>query len=60
LYSSGELGRVCSTHQRDDKCVHNFSQKLKGGKKKYLAEVGIKWEENIKMDLKEIICEDVN
>jgi hypothetical protein len=38
------MDEACSVHERDEKCVEN---------------VGWRWEDTIKMDLKETVCEDV-
>jgi hypothetical protein len=43
---------TCSTHGVDEKCVQNLMRPL--GRHRY------RWEDNIKMDLKEMWLEDVD
>jgi hypothetical protein len=50
-------GRACSTNGRDYKCINNFNRiwnEIPFGKSRH------EWDDNIKIDLKEILCEDVD
>jgi hypothetical protein len=45
-------GGACSTHGGDEKCIQNLVGKHEG--KSPLGRPGYRWEDNIKMDLREI------
>jgi hypothetical protein len=47
-----ERGGECSTNGRDEKCIQNFGQKSEW--KRPLERPRHRWEDNIRMDLKEI------
>jgi hypothetical protein len=42
------MGRACSVHWRDKKCIQNFGQKPE--RKRPLGNPGHRWENNSKMD----------
>jgi len=44
------MGRACSTHGRDEKCIQNFGWVTDG--RRLLRRPGRTWEDNIRMDLK--------
>jgi hypothetical protein len=48
-----ERGGLCSTHGRDEKCAQNFYIGKSEGKTP-LRRPRLRWEDNIKMDLREI------
>jgi hypothetical protein len=50
------MGGTCSTHGGNEKYVQDFRQKTEG--KTPLGDMR-RWEDNIKTDLNEILCEDV-
>jgi hypothetical protein len=50
------MGGACGMHGRDKKCTHNFSEKIKRAETTQETQ---RWENNIKMDLKEIAYEGV-
>lgn len=45
------MGRVRSTHAREDKCISDFGGKAR--KKRLLERPGPRWENDIKIDLRE-------
>jgi hypothetical protein len=45
-----DMGRPCSTHGRDEKCIQNFGWVTDG--RRLLRRPGRTWEDNIRMDLK--------
>jgi hypothetical protein len=53
-----EVGRVYSMHGRHEKCIQSFSHKPEG--KRSVGRPRHGWKETIKIDLKEIGCEDVD
>jgi hypothetical protein len=46
------MGALCSMHERNEKFIHDFDQKLEG--KRSLGRTRRRWEETIRMDLREI------
>jgi hypothetical protein len=46
-----EMGGTCNTHVSYEKCVQSFVGKLEG--KRALGRPRCRWEDNIKMDLRE-------
>jgi hypothetical protein len=46
------VGRVCCTHEREEKNVQDFGVKPEG--KRPLGRPRLRWEDGIRMDLKEI------
>jgi hypothetical protein len=48
-----EMGGICRTDGRNEKCINNFSRKPEG--KRPLLKHSRSWEDTIKMDL-EIVC----
>jgi len=53
----GEKAGTCITHGREEKCVQNFSRKPEG-KRPHCRPRRI-WEENVRMNIREIVCEVV-
>jgi len=53
-----EMGSACSMHGRGDKCMQNFSHKNQMAK--MTLETCSQMEDNIKTDLKGIVCENVD
>jgi len=47
-----EMGSICGTHGRDEKCAQYFGWKPEG--KRSLERLRRRWEDNIRMDLREI------
>jgi hypothetical protein len=47
-----ELERTCSTRGRDEECIQGFGGKAR--RKEPLGTPGYRWEDNIKMDCREI------
>jgi len=47
------LRRTCNTYGRDEKCIQNFNRET-------LKKPRRRWEENIKVDFKEIRYEEVD
>jgi predicted lipase len=47
-----EMSGTCSTLGRDEKCIQNFSRKSEG--KRPLGRHWSRWEDNIRMDVREI------
>jgi hypothetical protein len=52
------MDRACSTHERDQKCVHDSGLKASG--KRPLVRPRRRWKGNIKMDLTEIGWESMD
>jgi hypothetical protein len=52
------MGRECSTNGRDEKCIHNFSRKA--GTKRSVGRPKRRWEDDIRMDLREMGWEGVD
>jgi hypothetical protein len=52
------MGRLCSTHGRDKKCIKILDRKTK--REEALGRPRCRWENNIKMDNREIECEGVD
>jgi hypothetical protein len=48
------MSASCSTHVRDEKCIQNFDWKI------LREEVTCRWEDNIRMDLRERRCVGVD
>jgi len=46
------MGRACSTHGEDGKCIENIYRKPEG--RRPLRRPRHRWEDNIRMDLREI------
>jgi hypothetical protein len=44
--------KACGTHGRGEKCIQNLVRKPEG--KRSLRRTGHRWEDNIKMDVREI------
>jgi len=53
-----EMGRACNMHGRDEKCVHSSARKPEGNRS--LCACRCRWEDNIKLDLKDVIYETVD
>jgi hypothetical protein len=51
-----EMGGACSTHGRDEKCIQYFGGKPEG---KRLGRPRCTWEDNIRMELRELRWEGV-
>jgi hypothetical protein len=49
---------MCITHGRDEKCINILVRKTKG--KRPLGRPRLRWEDNIKMELREIGLKDVD
>lgn len=49
--TKGEMGRTCSTYERDEKCTENFAKKLKG--REGLQDTGADTEQNTDVEIKE-------
>jgi len=49
------MGRACSTHGRDEKCIQILVGKPDGKRSFRRPRCG--WKDNIRMDLREIGCE---
>jgi hypothetical protein len=47
-----ERGGSCSTHGRDEKCIQNFFGKPEG--KRPFGRSRRRWEDNVRMDLREV------
>jgi hypothetical protein len=53
------MGETCRTDEREDKCVYRFvGKKRKGGRPP--GRPSRRWENNVKLDLKEIRCDCVD
>jgi hypothetical protein len=52
------MGGTCNIHGGDEKVIQNLSCKSEG--KKPFGTPRLEWEDNIKIDLKVIGCEDVD
>jgi len=52
LIKEDKMGALCSMHERNEKFIHDFDQKLEG--KRSLGRTRRRWEETIRMDLREI------
>jgi hypothetical protein len=52
------MGRICSMHAWGDECVQSLVEKP--DEKRLLRILGHKWEDNIEMDQREIVWEDVD
>ena len=50
-----EMGRTCSTYGAIQKCIQRFSGKTEG--KRPLGRPRRRWEDNIKMNLREVGCD---
>jgi hypothetical protein len=46
------MGRTCSMHERDVKCIQNFDQNTEG--KRPLGRPRHGWEDNIRMHIREL------
>jgi hypothetical protein len=46
------MGRLCRSHGRNEKCIRNLVRKLEG--KRTLGRPRHRWEDNIRMDFREI------
>jgi hypothetical protein len=53
-----DMSGAYSMHRRDEKCIQNFCQKSEG--KRPLRRPRCRWEDNIKIDLKEMGWEHVD
>jgi hypothetical protein len=49
IRNEDEVGRACSTHEIDEKCIQNFGPE--SGMEETALKSSPKWEENVKMDL---------
>ena len=49
------MGRACSTQGGNQKCIQNFSGKPEG--KRPLGRPRRRWEDIIKTDLREVVCD---
>ena len=49
------MGRACSTFGAIQKCIQSFDVKPEG--KRPIGRPRRRWEDNIKMDLKEVVCD---
>ena len=49
------MSRTCSTYGTIKKCIQKFSGKHKG--KRCLERPRYRWEDSIKMDLRELVCD---
>ena len=47
------MGRTCSTYGAIQKCIQSFSGKPEGKRPLWRR----RWEDNIKMDLREVLCD---
>jgi hypothetical protein len=47
-----EMGRECSTHGKNEKCAQKFGEKHE--EKRPLGRTGRRWENNKRIDLREI------
>jgi len=52
------MAGACSTHGRNEKCMQYFSYKT-GREETNRGRPRHRWEDNIRMDLREIVLEDV-
>jgi hypothetical protein len=53
IKSQDELSRACSTHGGEEERIYGFGGKA--GRKRLLEKPRRRWEDSIKMDLKELI-----
>ena len=53
-----EMGGACGTYGRQEKCYRVSVRKSEG--KRPLGRPRHRWEDNIKMDLQEVGCEDMD
>jgi hypothetical protein len=55
ISKENEMDGTCSTHMEDEKCKQYFSQKTR--MEETIGRYRRRWEYNIKVDLREILCD---
>jgi hypothetical protein len=53
-----EMCRACNTYEGKERCIHGFGEKLEG--RKPHERPRCRWEDNNKMDLREMVWEDMD